>query len=76
MGQVTSIYKNITDENRQRQHIAVGNSDPEEIAETKTSQAISDTLFKEYKSSEYTYWKNLTGGDANAIYNRIMAGAA
>jgi hypothetical protein len=46
------------------------------MAQASTSQAISDTIFQQYKSSEYTYWKNLTGGDANAIYNRIMAGAA
>jgi hypothetical protein len=76
MGEFIDRYREITDTNRQRQFIATRNSDIEEIAKTKTSQAISDTLFKEYKSSEYTYWRNLTGGPANEIFNRIMAGAA
>ncbi len=69
-------YKGITDMNRQRQLAAVYASDLEGTAQASTSQAISNTIFQQYKSLEYTYWKNLTGGDANAIYNRIMAGAA
>jgi hypothetical protein len=76
MSELINTYKGITNMNRQRQFAAVYTSDLEEVTKANTSQAISDTLFKEYKSSEYTYWKNLMGGDANAIYNRIMAGAA
>ncbi|MFZ4084819.1 MAG: hypothetical protein ACOYK1_04695 [Vampirovibrionia bacterium] len=76
MGELVDRYRRITDMNRQRQLAAVYTSDLEEMTKANISQAISDTLFKEYKSSEYTYWKNLMGGDANAIYNRIMAGAA
>jgi hypothetical protein len=76
MSELIDRYKGITDMNRQRQLAAVYASDLEGMAQASTSQAISDTIFQEYKSSEYTYWKNLTGGDANAIYNRMMAGAA
>jgi hypothetical protein len=76
MGELVDRYKGITDMNRQRQFAAVYTSDLEEMTKANTSQAISDKVFSQYKSSEYTYWNNLMGGDANAIYNRIMAGAA
>jgi hypothetical protein len=76
MGELIDRYREITDMNRQRQFAAVYTSDLEEMTKANTSQAISDKVFSQYKSSEYTYWKNLTGGPANEIFNRIMAGAA
>ena len=75
MGELINRYKVITDMNRQRQVAAVYTSDLKGMAQANTSQAISDKVFSQYKSSEYTYWTNLMGGPANEIYNRIMAGA-
>ena len=76
MGELIDRYKGITDMNRQRQFAAVYTSDLEGMTQANTSQAIADKVFSQYKSSEYAYWKNLTGGPANEIFNRIMAGAA
>jgi DNA-binding protein Fis len=76
MGELVERYRQIIDTNRQIQLGTLGGNDLTTAAQVNISNSIANKIFSEYKGAEYTYWKNLTGGDANAIYNRIMAGAA
>ncbi len=75
MSELIDRYKQITYGNRRRQLDSIVKSDHEAMTQIITSQAVLDKVFSQYKSSEYAYWRNLTGGPANEIFNRIMAGA-